>query len=124
VTVGRPFQLLRVLGLVGVVLPILAASGYAQGGTTATLSGIVVDVTGGVVPGADVVAKHVATGVTTASVSNADGVFSFPALNVGTYTVTVHGFFAIVSPRLDAIEEVTVTTAAQGPTQAGRARYR
>ena len=87
--VDRPFQLLRVLGFVGVVLPILAASGYAQGGTTATLSGIVFDVSGGVVPGADVVAKHVATGVTTESVSNADGVFSFPALNVGSYTVTV-----------------------------------
>src|SRR5438093_13522857 len=30
------------------------------------------------------------------------------------------GFFAIVSPRLDAIEEVTVTMASQGATDAGQ----
>ncbi|PYQ70323.1 MAG: TonB-dependent receptor, partial [Acidobacteria bacterium] len=50
-------------------------------------------------PGADVVAKQVATGVTTAAVSNAEGVFSFPALNVGTYTVTVtlQGFKTFVA---------------------------
>src|SRR5438034_348444 len=59
------------------------------GGTTATLNGIVVDTTGAMVPGADVVAKHNATGVTVSAVSNTDGVFSFPALNTGTYTVTV-----------------------------------
>jgi hypothetical protein len=33
---------------------------------------------------------------------------------------TTDGFFAIVSPRLDAIEEVTVTTAAQGANSAGQ----
>ena len=37
---------------------------------------------------------------------------------------TTDGFFAIVSPRLDAIEEVTVTTAAQGAGDPGRARCR
>src|SRR5213080_29838 len=67
----------------------LAAAGYGQGGTTSTLAGVVVDPSGGVIPGADVVAKHNATGVTVSAVTNADGVFSFPALNTGTYTVTV-----------------------------------
>src|SRR5262245_41431159 len=33
---------------------------------------------------------------------------------------TTDGFFAIVSPRLDAIEEVTVSTAAQGANDAGQ----
>ena len=37
---------------------------------------------------------------------------------------TTDGFFAIVSPRLDAIEEVTVTTAAQGADSAARAPCR
>lgn len=62
---------------------------YAQGGTTSTLSGVIVDKSGGVIPGADVVAKHAATNVTTTAVSNAEGLFSFPGLPIGTYTVTV-----------------------------------
>ena len=74
----RARRLVRVLGFLALSVTMPAAVAYAQGGTTATLSGIVVDVSGGVVPGADVVAKHVATGVTTAAVSNAEGVFSFP----------------------------------------------
>src|ERR1700687_4825891 len=64
-------------------------SSYGQGGTTSTLAGTIVDTSGAVVPGADVVAKQNATGVTTSAVSNTDGVFSFPALNPGTYTVTI-----------------------------------
>ena len=70
---------------------ILAASGfaYAQGGTSSTLSGVVLDTGGGVVPGADVTVKHNATNVSQSSVTNTEGVFSFPGLNVGTYTVTV-----------------------------------
>jgi len=67
----------------------LAGAAYGQGGTTSTLAGVVVDTSGGVIPGADVVAKHNATGVTTSAVTNTDGVFSFPALNTGGYTVTV-----------------------------------
>lgn len=62
---------------------------FAQGGTTSTLSGVVVDNSGGVIPGADVVAKHNATNVTTTAVSNAEGLFSFPGLPIGTYSVTV-----------------------------------
>ncbi len=34
---------------------------YAQGGASSTLSGTVVDTSGGVIPGADVVAKNNAT---------------------------------------------------------------
>src|SRR5712692_391766 len=78
----------RVLYSIVVVLA-LARPSYGQGGTTSTLSGIVVDTSGAVVPGADVVAKHNGTGVTTSAVTNADGVFSFPALNTGSYSVTV-----------------------------------
>src|SRR5438552_8055430 len=67
----------------------LAGTTYGQGGTTSTLAGVVVDSSGGVIPGADVVAKQNATGVTVSAVTNTDGVFSFPALNTGAYTVTV-----------------------------------
>jgi hypothetical protein len=91
----------RLCSLVFGALAILAIPGgaFAQGGTTSTLSGIVVDTAGGVIPGAEVVAKHAATGVTTNGVTNERGAFSFPGLNVGTYTVTVtlQGFKTFVA---------------------------
>src|SRR5918999_1131185 len=64
----------------------LATPAFAQ---SSTLSGVVLDSAGGVIPGADVVIKHNATGVTTSGVSNSEGVFSFPGVQVGTHTVTV-----------------------------------
>ena len=71
---------------------------FAQGGTTQTLSGSVVDSTGAVIPGADVSAKHTGTGVTSNAVSNAEGLFSIPSLPIGTYTVTVtlQGFKTVI----------------------------
>ena len=49
-----------ICSLVAATWAVLAVCGtsYAQGGTTSTLSGVVVDASGGVIPGADVVAKH------------------------------------------------------------------
>ena len=82
---------------VGVFLAMAGAS-YGQGGTTSTLAGVVVDGSGALIPGADVVARHNATGVSVSAVTNAEGAFSFPALNIGTYTVTVtlQGFKTVV----------------------------
>jgi hypothetical protein len=78
---------------------LLSSPVYGQGGTTSTLSGIAVDTSGAVLPGADVTVTMPATGFTQAAVSNADGAFSFPGLNIGTYTVTVKlsGFKTFVS---------------------------
>ena len=73
--------------LAALLLP--TAPAFAQGGTTSTISGIVVDSGGGVIPGADVVVKHNATNVTQSKVTNSEGVFTFSNLNIGTYTVTV-----------------------------------
>ena len=81
----RVFETIAVLG----VLLAMAGSSYGQGGTTSTLNGIVVDSSGAVIPGANVTAKHNATGISSEAVSNTEGVFSLPALNTGTYTVTV-----------------------------------
>jgi Carboxypeptidase regulatory-like domain/TonB dependent receptor len=66
-----------------------ATLAYAQGATTASVSGVVVDSAGGVVPGATVSVKNKATGTTSETVTNTNGVFSIPALEAGTYTVTV-----------------------------------
>ena len=67
----------------------LPTLGFAQGATTSTLAGIVVDSAGGIVPGADVTIKHAGTATTQNTVSNAEGAFSFPSIPVGTYSVTV-----------------------------------
>ena len=81
----RVFETIAVFG----VLLATAGVSYGQGGTTSTLNGIVVDSSGAVIPGANVTARHNATGISSEAVSNTEGVFSFPALNTGTYTVTV-----------------------------------
>lgn len=75
-------RLLCVWGLVA----LSSTFAYAQ---TATLTGVVTDTAGGVVPGATVSVLNNATKVTQESVSNTAGQFSFPALPIGTYTVTV-----------------------------------
>ena len=62
-----------------------AAPAFAQ---TSSLSGVVVDSNGGVLPGVTVVVKSVATGTTYDAVTNTEGVFSVPALDAGAYTVT------------------------------------
>src|SRR5215510_16166843 len=78
-----------------IVLPDAAA---AQGSSTASISGVVVDSGGGVVPGADVVVKNNGTNETFSAVTSGGGVFSVPSLITGTYTVTVslQGFKTVV----------------------------
>ena len=61
---------------------------FAQTSTTA-LSGTVYDATGAVVVGAGVTAANDATGVALKQVTNNAGLYSFPSINVGNYTVTV-----------------------------------
>src|SRR5688572_2107454 len=71
-----------------VIIALLAATaGFAQ--STASISGVVIDSDGGVIPGADVVVKNAATGESFSTVSSAQGVFSIPALITGTYSVTI-----------------------------------
>jgi len=63
---------------------------YGQGGSiSAPLSGEVVDSSGGHIPGASVTVTNEATGSTYHAVSNDKGSFTVPALQAGTYTVTV-----------------------------------
>ncbi len=71
------------------LLTAAAAPVFAQGGATSSISGTVVDSGGGVIPGATVVVKNNASGTTFNAVTNSAGTFSVPALDAGTYTVTV-----------------------------------
>jgi hypothetical protein len=101
------FVLLAIVSLSGTVV-------YGQGSTTSTISGVVVDSDGGVVPGAEVVAKHTATAATQSATTNAEGAFSFPGLNIGTYTVTVtlQGFKTVV------VKDVVLTSSAPANVRA------
>ena len=66
-----------------------AVGAFAQGSSTASISGVVVDSAGGVVPGADVIVKNNGTAETFTVVTSGHGVFAVPSLITGTYTVTV-----------------------------------
>src|SRR4029434_10768029 len=70
---------------------LVAARVCGQGGTTsATLSGVVVDKDGGLVPGATVVLTKMATGEKLPpQITNASGAYSFPGLAPGKYKVTI-----------------------------------
>lgn len=99
----------RLLGIL-VAAVVLGAGGvaYGQGSTTATISGVAVDTGGGVVPGADVTVTHKATNTSNTGVTNSEGAFSFPGLQIGTYTVTVslQGFKTFV------VSDVVLTSGA------------
>src|SRR5690242_750035 len=57
--------------------------------TTGSLRGVVTDNKGAVIPDADVTAKNDATGVETKTRTNGEGLYNFPRLAPGTYTVSV-----------------------------------
>ena len=70
------------------LLLLFGAVAWAQS-NLATINGTVNDPQGGVIPGAAVTARNVATGVSTKTVANGSGFYSILNLPVGTYTLTV-----------------------------------
>jgi Carboxypeptidase regulatory-like domain len=96
-------------------LAVLTATFVAFAGQGATsISGVVVDSAGGVVPGATVIVTN-AAGTKFETVSNTEGIFSVPAIAAGAYTVEVSlaGFKAYrtdvrVQPGLPAALNVTL----------------
>ena len=75
--------------LAAAILALASPQAFAQGGTTSTITGVVVDADGGTVPGATIVAQNTATNVTYTTVSAGNGSFTIPVVGIGTYTVTV-----------------------------------
>src|SRR5262245_40467059 len=76
-----------VLLLGGLLFP--AGSAYAQGVTTGSITGVVADAQGAVLPGVSVIAVHEASGTTYEAVTQGDGRFALPGMRVGgPYKVT------------------------------------
>src|SRR5258705_4440063 len=89
---------------------LLPVPGYAQ---EATVTGTVVDQTGGVLPGVTVTALHEATGNSFVAVTDARGVYRLP-VRVGTYRMTLElQGFANVAERFEALVGQTLTVNAQ-----------
>lgn len=86
----------RALCAIAIVLGgLLAVSRPAAAQTTGTLTGAVSDSTGGVLPGASVVAVHTPTNTRYEAVTDAAGNFEFPNVRVGgpySVTATLAGF--------------------------------
>jgi len=74
-----------ILALEGTLFPSYEA--FAQS-VRGSLSGSVLDQSGAAIPGAKVTALDPNTGVTRATVSSAEGSYSLPELNLGSYDVT------------------------------------
>ena len=77
------------LVLMGLMLALISVPAFAQGTSTSSLAGVVVDSSGGALPGATITAKNDNTGATFTTVSSATGDFNIPAMPIGTYSVTV-----------------------------------
>jgi hypothetical protein len=101
--------------LLALLLACASTPAFAQGSSTSSLSGSVVDADGGAIPGATVIVKNNATGVTIEAVSNSAGQFSFPGLNAGTYTVTVSlaGFKTFVANEVRVVSSTPASVMAK-----------
>ena len=72
-----------------VALAFLVGQQLLWGSVTGSISGVVRDTSGAVIPGAEVVALNVQTGVQWKLTTDAQGFYSFQALPIGTYEVNV-----------------------------------
>ncbi len=93
---------------------VVATVAFGQAGR-GSISGLVTDPGGAVVPGADVTLLSQATGVTQHTVTSSAGLYTFISLNPGVYQVTAshEGFSKVkqdkISVSVDQVTEVNVT---------------
>src|SRR6185369_14687956 len=81
----------------------LTVSQLALGQTSGSIAGEVRDVTGGAASGVDITATNEGTGATRSAVTNEAGVYSFPSLAPGIYTLRAEksGFKTIVQSQIE-----------------------
>ena len=69
------------------IIAFLLASQFAWAGVTGSISGVIRDPSGAVVPGVQVVAHNTLTGLQWTTPTDTQGFYSFQALTVGTYDI-------------------------------------
>jgi hypothetical protein len=79
----------RLYAQVWCVLLLAGAPAFPQSSTTADLEGLITDAAGGVVPGADLTAVNIETGVKRSGMSNSLGRYRVAALPAGSYELTI-----------------------------------
>jgi hypothetical protein len=79
---------IRLAGLVVLLFLLGAMPALAQSTSTGTLTGVVKDANGGVLPGVSVTATQPQTGLTRAGVTGSQGEWTLPTLPPGDYTIT------------------------------------
>lgn len=95
---SRCFPALTRVGLLMLVAGLLLAPGRAFAQTSASMTGVVQDPSGALLPGASVTATETQTGVVHTTTTNSDGRYTFPNLAPGTYSIkaTASGFQTLV----------------------------
>ncbi|MGA9670892.1 MAG: carboxypeptidase-like regulatory domain-containing protein, partial [Terracidiphilus sp.] len=83
---------------------------FSQGGR-GSISGLITDPSGAIIPGAKVTTKDHATGISTSTVSTAAGLYSFVSLNPGNYEVSVSlkGFETVTQDNITVTVDQTST---------------
>jgi hypothetical protein len=108
---GGTFPVRTVWLRLALLLCSFALGGLAHAQSTASLNGTVTDPTGAGVPNAKVVATNQATGIESATQTDAAGAYLFPVLSIGKYRleVTASSFqtAAISNLKLDVATSVT-----------------
>src|ERR1700728_4874949 len=96
----------------GVAIAVLLGTLTANAAITGSISGVVTDPSGAVLPGVTVVATAVSTNVQSKAVTDSKGFYRFATLNVDTYNVTASqpGFrdYAQSGIRIDANSAVRI----------------
>ncbi len=105
-------RFLRLVSLVGVPACVLLGTLAAWAAITGSISGVVTDPSGAVVPGVTVVATSVSTNVQSTAVTDSKGFYRFATLNVDTYNVTANqqGFrdYSQTGVKIDANSDVRI----------------
>ena len=122
---NRRYRSLQHWGGIAILLAVLAAIAFPANAqlatTTATLSGVVTDPSGALVPQASVTLTGSETGISRSFTADAAGRYTFSQLPPGSYTMTVRskGFEAyqqngiVLNPADSATQNVTLTVGAE-----------
>ena len=132
-------KIVRTLVLAACVLGAPSIGAAQQTVDNASISGRVIDPSGGVVGGASVNARQIETNVVTTATTDTEGRFRFPYLKVGPYEIAVHvagfqpatrrlvlgvgaAFELPIALSLDAVDTSVIVSADATPLEAARSQ--